>query len=301
VDFVGRIYRPPSEAHSLLLQVSVGCSWNRCSYCDMYRDKQFKVKPWSIIEKDLQEAAAMIEATGRRRFQFAGFDRVFLCDGDALILSTSKLIQILEGIRKYLPWVKRVSTYGDTRSVKKKSVEDLRQLRELGLGMIYHGMETGDDEVLTLIDKGGTQAEAIETAQKLKEAGLKHSVMVLLGVGGEAFSRQHAENTAKTLTRMDPPFVGALTTTVVPETPLHRLQVAGDFTLPGKFAMLQELRTIVSESTFSNCRFSANHASNYLPLRGTLPQDKEEMLLLLDEIIASEDESLLVPDGLRAL
>jgi len=267
----------------------------------MYRDKQFTVKPWNLIEKDLQEAATMMEAAGRSRFRFAGFDRVFLCDGDALILSTSKLVQILEGIRTHLPWVTRVSTYGDTRSVKKKSVDELSELRELGLAMVYHGMETGDDDVLTLIDKGGTQAEAIHTAELLKTAGIKHSVMVLLGVGGEKFSQQHAVNTAKTLSAMDPPFVGALTTTIVPGTPLDALQVSGQFSLPGKFTMLQELRTIVSDSQFTNCRFSANHASNYLPLRGTLPQDKTKMLSVLDEIIALEDESLLVPDGLRGL
>lgn len=294
MDYVGRIFRPPSEAPSLLLQVTIGCSHNRCSYCDMYRDKSFKPKPWPTIEQDLREAAAQ-GARGSRS------DRVFLCDGDALILSTKRLLEILEGIRRYLPWVTRVGTYGDTRSVGKKSVAELEALREAGLGIVYHGMESGDDEVLVQIDKGGTRAELIATAAKLREAGLVHSVIVLLGIGGVALSEQHAHRTASALTEMDPPYVGALTTTVLPETPLGDQQARGGFVLPSKFRMLEELRTIIGESEFSDCRFSSNHASNYLPLRGTLPRDKQPMLALLDEVIARGDERLLKPERLRAL
>lgn len=294
MDYVGRIFRPPSEAHSLLLQVTVGCSHNRCSYCDMYRDKQFKPKPWPTIEQDLREAARH-GARGLRS------DKVFLCDGDALILSTKRLLEILAGIRTHLPWVTRVGTYGDTRSVGNKSVEELRALREAGLGIVYHGMESGSDEVLARIDKGGTRAELIATADKLREADLVHSVIVLLGIGGEALSEQHAHATASALSRMDPPYVGALTTTVLPGTPLFEQQARGEFVLPGKFRMLEELRTIVAELECSNCRFSSNHASNYVPLRGTLPHDKPAMLAVLDEIIARGDERLLKPERLRAL
>ncbi|MCX4240744.1 radical SAM protein [Paraliomyxa miuraensis] len=291
VDYVGRIYRPPSEARSFLLQVTVGCSHNRCSYCDMYRDKQFRPKEWATIEADLQEAARV----GPR------FRRVFLCDGDALILPTRKLLRILEGIREHLPWVERVGTYGDTRSVGRKPVEELTALREAGLGIVYHGMESGDDETLRRIDKGGTAAECVETAGKLREAGLAHSVMVLLGVGGRDRSHEHAQETAKVLTKMDPPFVGALTTTVVPGTPLAAAQARGEFALPEKFAMLQELREIVAGSEFSACRFSANHASNYLPLTADLPQQKRELVGLLDRVLEAKDERLLKPEGLRGL
>jgi radical SAM superfamily enzyme YgiQ (UPF0313 family) len=294
MDYVGRIFRPPSEAHSLLLQVTIGCSHNRCVYCDMYRDKQFRPKPWEQIEADLREAAAL----GRRGFRSK---RVFLCDGDALILNTRRLHQILAGIREHLPWVERVGTYGDTRSVGRKSVDELRSLREAGLGIVYHGMETGDEQVLELIDKGGTRPELIDTAAKLRTAGITHSVIVLLGIGGIALSEQHARGTAQTLTQMDPPFVGALTTTIVPGTPLAQMAARGEFELPSKFRMLEELRTIVAESEFSRCRFSSNHASNYLPLRGTLPGDKAAMLELLDEVIARGDERLLKPEGLRGL
>jgi radical SAM superfamily enzyme YgiQ (UPF0313 family) len=293
MDYIGRIYRPPSEANSLLVQVTIGCSHNSCVYCDMYRDKQFRPKPWEQIEADLREAAAL---AGSFRS-----DRVFLCDGDALILSTKRLLQILEGIRTHLPWVERVGTYGDTRSVGKKSIAELQELRAAGLGIVYHGMETGDPQVLELIDKGGTQPELIETADKLRAAGITHSVIVLLGIGGVALSEQHAHNTAKTLTRMDPPYVGALTTTIVPGTPLADMAADGRFVLPSKFRMLEELRTIVAESEFSNCRFSSNHASNYLPLRGTLPQDQPRLVALLDEVLARGDERLLKPEHLRGL
>ncbi len=294
MDYVGRIFRPPSEAHSLLVQVTVGCSHNRCSYCDMYRDKQFKPKPWPTIEQDLREAAAQASRGARS-------ERVFLCDGDALILSTKRLLEILAGIRQYLPWVTRVGTYGDTRSVGNKSLAELHELREAGLGIVYHGMESGDDQVLTRIDKGGTRSELIATAAKLRAAGLVHSVIVLLGIAGLALSEDHARNTASALTEMDPPYVGALTTTVLPGTPLFDQQARGEFVLPGKFRMLEELRTIVAASEFSNCRFSSNHASNYLPLRGTLPRDKQPMLALLDDVIARGDERRLKPERLRAL
>ena len=291
MDYVGRIYRPPSEARSLLLQVTVGCSHNRCVYCDMYRDKQFRPKPWEKVEADLREAAAGGPA----------FERVFLCDGDALILGTRRLMQILEGIRVHLPWVERVGVYGDTRSVLRKSVAELTELRDAGLGIVYHGMETGDDEVLKLIDKGGTRDECIATAERLRDAGLIHSVMVLLGIGGQALSEQHARNTASALTAMNPPYVGALTTTIVPGTTLDGMVGRGVFTLPGKFRLLEELRIIVADSSFSATRFSANHASNYLPIRAELPRDREALLQLLDRVIEARDERLLKPELLRAL
>jgi radical SAM superfamily enzyme YgiQ (UPF0313 family) len=308
MDYVGRIFRPPSEAQSLLLQVTIGCSHNRCVYCDMYRDKQFQPKPWELIEADLREAAALGRSRGIRS------PRVFLCDGDALILNTRRLLQILEGIREHLPWVERVGTYGDTRSVGRKSVAELEQLRAAGLGIVYHGMESGDDQVLERIDKIGRREgpsgggglkklgpELIETAAKLRAAGIVHSVIVLLGIGGVALGEQHAINTAKTLTQMDPPYVGALTTTIVPGTPLAERAARGEFVLPSKFQMLAELRTIVAESEFSNCRFSSNHASNYLPLRGTLPADKRAMLERLDDVLTRGDERLLKPERLRGL
>lgn len=291
MDYVGQIYRPPSEAHSLLIQVTIGCSHNRCAYCDMYRDKQFKSKPWAQIERDIDEAA---QRGPRER-------KVFLCDGDALIVSTSRLLQILHAIRERLPWIERVGVYGDTRSVGRKSIAELEQLREAGLGIVYHGMESGDDEVLRMIDKGGTRAELIDTANKLRAAGMIHSVIVLLGIGGTTRSVEHARHTASALTEMDPPYVGALTTTVLPGTPLHAMQQRADFVLPDKFTMIEELRTLVAESKFSQCRFSSNHASNYLPVKSTLPRDREALLSVIDQVLARKNEAELQPEHLRAL
>jgi radical SAM superfamily enzyme YgiQ (UPF0313 family) len=291
MDYVGRIFRPPSEARSLLLQVTVGCSHNRCTYCDMYRDKQFRAKPWEVVERDIEQAKQL----GAR------FRRVFLCDGDALILSTPKLLKILEAIRQELPWVERVGVYGDTRSVKKKTADELQSLKDAGLGIVYHGVESGDDDVLAFIDKGGTRADCVDTASKLREAGIAHSVMVLLGIGGVRFSDAHARSTASLLTEMDPSYVGALTTTVVPGTPLADHEQKGEFTLPHKFRMIEELRTIVEESEFTNCRFSANHASNYLPLTCELPRDKSALLSALDGVLAERDDRVLKPEYLRGL
>ncbi len=291
MDYIGRIFRPPSEAASFLLQVTIGCSHNRCVYCDMYRDKQFRPKPIETILADIDEAAAL----GPR------FERVFLCDGDALILSTKKLLPILEAIGRKLPWVTRVGTYGDTRSIGRKSAAELTTLREAGLGIVYHGMESGDEQVLERIDKGGTRQESIDSAAKLRSAGIAHSVMVLLGVGGVDLSEQHAANTATALSAMDPSYVGALTTTIVPGTPLDAMARSGAFALPSKFRMLEELREIVAGVELSACRFSANHASNYLPVRCTLPRDKAAVLEALDAVIADGDERRLKPESLRAL
>ena len=292
MDYVGRIFRPPSEARSLLLQVTIGCSHNRCTYCDMYRDKRFSAKPWDVVQRDIAEASAM--GPGH-------FKRVFLCDGDALILSTSKLRRILEAIKQQMPWVERVGVYGDTRSVGRKTIEELTALRQAGLGIVYHGMETGSDAVLEHIDKGGTRQEAIATAEKLRQAGIAHSVMVLLGVGGRRFSAAHARDTGTALSAMNPDYIGVLTTTVVPGTPLHEEQAQGRFELPGQFELLEELRTIVAGLDVSDCRFSCNHASNYLPLTAPLPDGREALLKLLDKVLKERRLDWLKPEYLRGL
>lgn len=291
MDYVGSIYRPPSEANSLLLQVTLGCSHNRCAYCAMYREKRFRAKRWATIEKDLHEAASI----------GPHFRRVFLCDGDALILSFEKLRRILTAIRQHLPWVERVSVYGDTRSVLRKSVEQLRALRELGLGMVYHGVESGDDEVLRAIDKGGTRAQVVETAGRLRDAGIDHSVILLLGIGGVEGSEKHALASASLLSEIDPPYVGVLTTTVVPGTPLHDAARRGAFVLPSKFQMLRELLILVENAKLSRCRFSSNHASNYLPVRCTMPMDQEQVVRILRDVVEAGDERMLRPEWSRGL
>ncbi len=288
----GRVYRPPSEHDSLLLQVTVGCSHNRCVYCDMYSDKRFAIRPFEQVQALLKRFA---------REPPAPSGRVFLCDGDALIMPNKRLVPVLRAIGEHLPWVRRVASYGDCRSILRKSVAELRELRELGLGMIYHGVETGDDQCMAAIVKGSKRDEVIEAADRLREAGILHSVIVLLGIGGVAGSERHAEQTVSLLSRINPPFVGALTTTVIDGTRLWELQHCGDFELPDRFTMLGELRTIIADAKLSNSRFSSNHASNYLPLRGVLSRDRDAMVAMLDQVLAARDAGLLKPEWLRGL
>jgi len=296
LDHVGRIFRPPSEAESLLLQISVGCSHNQCTYCAMYEldEQRFRIKPFATVAADIAEAAAVNEAGLTIR-------RVFLCDGDALILPTDHLAAILELLKEKIPTVRRVGIYGDARSILRKSPADLIRLRELGLGIVYHGVESGDDVVLERVVKGSTAAEAVAAAHRLREAGIRHSVMVMLGLGGIDRSAQHAAKTAEILTQIDPPFVGALTTTVIGGTPLAAEQDAGRFQLPDRWGLLEELRILVRDSRFSRCRFHSNHASNYLPLSLNLPADRDRALASLDHVLAVRDASRLRPDYLRGL
>ncbi len=275
MDYIGDIYRPPSEANSLLLQITVGCSHNGCTFCTMYKDKKFKLKSLETIEDDLQEVSIYKDR----------IKKLFLMDGDALIVKQNKLVKILKLINFYLPNLDKITTYANSRSILKKSIDDLKELRELKLKMVYHGAESGDNEVLRNINKNSTREENIESAKRLKAAGIKHSVMVLLGIGGEKLSIQHAKNTATMLTEMDPDFVGALTLMLAPGTPLYKQVQNREFILVDRINILRELKMIIEYSEFTNCRFSSNHASNYLPLKIDLPENKEDVLRLIDDII----------------
>ena len=297
MDHVGRIFRPPSEAESLLLQVTVGCSHNACTYCAMYDDpdqRRFRIKPWATVAADIEEA-------GRLADRGLPIRRVFLCDGDALILATAHLERVLQALHRRLPLLRRVGVYGDARSILRKSVGELTRLRELGLGIVYHGVESGDDEVLTRVNKGSTADEAVAAGERLRAAGIRHSVMVMLGLGGDERSAAHAAATAGLLTALDPPYVGALTTTLVPGTPLHEAARRGQFRLPDPWTMLEELRTMIRDARFSRCRFHSNHASNYVPLSLNLPTDRERALDLLGAVLDRRRPDDLKPEGLRGL
>lgn len=296
MDHVGPIFRPPSEAESLLLQVTVGCSHNDCTYCGMYRlpEQRFRMKPLDVITRDLDEAAAFSrEVTPIRR--------VFLCDGDALVLPAPRLLEILALIRARLPHVRRVGLYGDARTIARKDDGELATLREAGLGIVYHGAESGDDEVLRRVRKGSTADDAVAAAGKLRRAGIRHSVIVMLGIGGRERSLEHAAATARLLTAMDPPFVGALTTTLVPGTPLAAEAAAGQFELPDPWGMLAELRVLVADSRFTRCRFHSNHASNYVPLSLNLPTDRDGAVRTLDSLLSGRDRAQLRPEHRRGL
>jgi len=290
MDYEGFIIRPPSEAYSLLLQVTVGCSHNKCTFCGTYRQKKFKIKPLEQIKKDLEEAR-----------HYEDVNRVFLCDGDALIIPQPRLKEILELVNKNLPDIERIGTYANAKSILRKSVDELKELKDLGLNIVYLGVETGNRELLKTIHKGASYEQMVEAARRLKEAGITISVTVLLGLGGIEKSIEHATDTAKILTDMDPDFVGALTLMLIPETELYEDYIAGRFVLPDKFGFIRELYLMIAESSFTDCYFTSNHASNYLSIKAHLPRDKEKVLKMIGSVIEAKDHSLIRPEYLRGL
>ncbi|MHB8138305.1 MAG: radical SAM protein [Smithellaceae bacterium] len=284
------IIRPPSEAYSLLLQVTTGCSHNRCTFCGTYRQKKFKIKPEERIEKDLQEART-----------YGRIDKLFLCDGDALIIPQPRLERILLMIKQYLPKLERIGSYANTKSILRKSVDDLKKLKELGLKIIYLGVETGNAELLKKINKGATREQMVEAATRVKEAGIELSATVILGIGGIEKSVEHAMDTASLLTDMDPDYVGALTLMLVPQTELYDDYMAGRFVLPDKIGFIRELYLMIANSNFTNCYFTSNHASNYLPIKARLPGQKEKILKMIRSVIEDNDLSRMRPEYLRGL
>jgi len=279
VRYEGQIYRPPSEADAFILQATVGCSWNHCTYCDMYRDKSFRVRD---LDETLADVRSAGEAFGER------VRKVFVADGDALVLDLDHWEAILAACRSAFPVAKRVSAYATAMNINEKSPEELRRLRALGLSLLYMGPETGDDLTFKRIAKGSNFEEHVEAAARAHEAGMQVSAIFLLGAGGTERSREHAEASAKLITAMDPDFVSALTLTVIPGTPIAKMQASGRFTLPPVTRMLEELRTIVSQAEPTDAIFRTNHASNYLPLAGRLPADRERIVAVLDKALAGE-------------
>jgi radical SAM superfamily enzyme YgiQ (UPF0313 family) len=287
--YEGPIYRPPSEAHSLLIQATVGCPHNKCTFCGAYKGERFKIKSDDIILEDIAFAAKHCKNQ----------DRLFICDGDALIIPQKRLVMILKEIRKQLPWVKRVGVYANTKGIKLKTDQELKELHDLGLGIAYMGLETGDDVTLKNIRKGATAATMIEMGRKIRAAGVKLSITVLLGIAGPERSQIHAQATGDVLTAIDPEYVGALSLMLIPGTPMFDDHESGKFTLIEPVDMLKEIRTMIEHTTLTNGLFHANHASNYLPIRAKFPEDKEKTLRLIDQALAGK--VALKPEFLRAL
>ncbi|MBW2631178.1 MAG: radical SAM protein [Deltaproteobacteria bacterium] len=290
MKYEGMVIRPPSEAGSLLLQVTVGCSHNKCTFCPTYKGEKFRIKAFDEIEEDILEASG-----------YGYIERVFLCDGDVLIMPMRKLVPVLESINRNIKGVKRIGLYANAKSILRKTPEELLELRNLGVKIVYLGVETGNDEILEKIQKGASARQMVEAGQKIKAAGITLSVTVLLGIGGRAKSTEHALDTARVLTEMDPDYVGALTVMVVPGTVLHEEQMSGRFELPDKFGFLEELGIMVANSDFTNCFFTSNHASNYLPIRARMPQEKGETVELIQHVIKSSNRKMLRPEYLRGL
>ncbi len=289
MHYEGNIIRPPSEANSILLQVTVGCSHNRCTFCAAYKGERFKIKSDEIIMEDIAFASKHCRQQ----------KRVFLCDGDAMIISQKRLPKIFRAIQENLPWVNRVGLYANAKSLKRKSLAELRELKELGLGIIYMGLESGDDETLGKVDKKGNAEDMIEQGKKVKAAGIKLSITVLLGLAGPERSLIHAVETGRVLSAIDPQYVGALSLMLVPNTPLYNDWTAGDFVLIEPELMLQELGVMISHTHLSRGLFFANHASNYLPIKARLPKDKEETLRLISA--AADGKVALKPEAFRGL
>jgi len=289
MHYQGTVYRPPSEANSILLQVTTGCSHNKCTFCGMYKGQRFTVTPEEIVFADIDYAA----------HHFPHARRLFLCDGDALILPHLRLLAILERIRSRLPRIVRVGIYANSKSLQSKTVDELTELRRLGLGIAYLGLESGDDPTLASINKGATSIQMIEMGRKAKLAGIQLSVTVLLGIAGPERSEIHALETGRVLSAIDPDYVGALSLMIEPGTAIHSEVEAGRFALPEPLAILQELRTMIAATTLSNGLFHANHASNYLPVRAKLPEEKSPTLALIDQALAGN--LALRPEFLRAL
>jgi len=290
VRYVMPLYRPPSEGNSYIVQATIGCSWNKCVYCDMYRSKEFRVRELAETLADLREA-------GRRGGHV--IDKLFVADGDALVLDMEHWRAILSTARECLPRLRQVSCYAMADNILEKSADQLAELRGLGLSLFYIGPESGDDATLKRIVKGASFDDHVQAARKAHDAGMQISAIALLGVGGTARSEQHAHETARLVTEMDPEYFAALTTSVVPETPLARMEQKGFFELPGVERMLAELRIIVDEARPRDALFRTNHASNHLPLGGRLPRDRVAICAAIDAALRGEIR--LRPDSLRGL
>ena len=286
------VVRPPSEANSFLLPVALGCSHNTCTFCGTYYGTKFRILPLEEIKQEIDRVAQNYSWSIRR---------VFLEDGDAVMCPQKRLVEVLKYLKEKFPYLEKVGSYATPQAALIKSVDDLKELKKLGLDIIYMGVETGDEALLKKIDKGVSYDQIVEAGRKIKQAGITLSVTIILGLGGVAKSEEHAKNTARILTDIDPDFAGALTLMLVPGTPLHKEWKDGKFKLISPFQSLNELKLIIENSNFTNCFFTANHASNYLPIKIKLPEQKAEILKLLDEVITSGDVSKLRPEFTRAL
>ncbi|MFC1920488.1 radical SAM protein [Chloroflexota bacterium] len=284
--------RPPSEANSFLLPVTLGCSNNTCTFCGTYTDIKFRIRNIEDIKNDIDEVA---------RVYSRSVSHIFLENGDALIAPQRILVEVLKHLNSSFPNLERVGTYSTPRAAIIKSLDELKELGELGLKIAYLGVETGDEELLKKIRKGATCDEIVEAGRKLKQAGITVSATVILGLGGVEGSRNHALKTSKILSDIDPDFAGALTIMLTPGTPIHKEWEEGKFTLITPFQALEELKLIIENAVFTNCFFTANHASNYLPIKVRLPEQKEAAVKMISDTLERKDMNDLRPEYLRAL
>lgn len=292
MGYIGQIWRPPSEANSLILQVTVGCSHNLCTFCVMYKEKEFYVKSIEEIKIDINQAVQLYPAVRR----------IFLADGDALIMPTDDLLAVLKLLYSNFPRLTRVTAYAGPDSILKKSNQDLQKLREAGLKMVYLGLESGSAKILQKVKKGATPQMISKAGQKLREAGLKSSVTVILGLGGQELSTEHAKETAHVINVMQPNFLSALTLMLRSDTPIYQEVLEKKITLLTPLATIQELYHLINQLDLSKpCIFRSNHASNYIAVAGTLPKDKAQMLSDLTDILKNPCQYNLKDESNRRL
>ncbi len=284
------LFRPPSEAGSYILQATIGCSWNHCTYCAMYRSKTYRVRPQEELLEEIRQAAASFGPSVRK---------VFVADGDALAMPVETWEAILRQLNESFPRLRRISCYATARNLLEKSPSELARLRQGQLSRLYIGPESGDDATLRRIAKGADAAEHVEAARKAHAAGLEQSLIFLLGVAGIERSVEHARASARLASDMDPKFLSALTVTVVPDTPLQKLAESHRFQVPDVLSLLRELRIFIDEARPTDTIFRSNHASNYLPLKGRLPRDRERLLAMIDAALAGS--APLRPEWARGL
>ena len=271
--YEGSIYRPPSEAYSLIIQVTIGCAHNSCTFCSMFKDKRFRVRDVKEVLEDLDMA--------RRYYKYV--ERIFLADGDALVLKNDKLLVILNHIGKLFPECKRVGIYGSPQDVLRKTPGELEQLRENGIGMIYIGAESGSDKVLEKVNKGATRSEIIEAVSKIESSGIKSSVTFISGLGGKEDWQEHATETGTMISETEPSYASLLTLLVEPSAPLYADAQSGKFTFLAPEEIVEETMLLISNINVNRtCVFRSNHASNYVALKGDLPVDKDKMLKQLE-------------------
>jgi len=287
------LFRPPSEARSLIFQVTLGCSWNRCAFCVSYKMKRYRVRPFEELERDVLEMSRL----------YPGTRRIFLADGDPMAAPADHLVRVLDLMGRSFPSLERISAYAGPANLMEKRPEDLRAFRDRGLDLLYLGIETGNDELLKKVRKGATSGQIIEGCRKAIGAGLRMSTMIILGLGGVEGSRSHAKDSARVVNAIDPHFLATLTLMTGPDPRIYEEKVMGDgFRLVDRRQSLQELRWLVEDLDLTDCKFGTEHASNYLPIHGmSLPADKGRILAVLDSALAQASPDLFRPEWSRRL
>ncbi len=271
------LFRPPGEAYSAIVQATIGCSWNRCAFCEMYTSKRFQVRRFDKIDADIIALARI----------YRGIRKVFIADGNAFVLTAGKLIPILESINKHFGRLQRISSYALPKDILSKTDDDLKLLRNFGLKLLYIGIETGDDELLSLVNKGETYQSTVEGIGRAHNAGIETSIMIISGLGGRQYSHQHAVNSARIINEINPKYLSTLTLTMPFGIEHFRKRFNGNYQQQNLRELLSELKTFIDNLNVENVIFRSDHVSNQLVLKGVLPKDKELFLEMIEKAIVS--------------